>query len=47
MDLCVWFTVSRFDVIILSDLLFNHQFHDELIKSCVDCLTEDGEVQRL
>lgn len=35
---------EKFDVIILSDLLFNHSEHQKLIDSCRALLKEDGQV---
>eukprot|EP01101_Sappina_pedata_P009840 TRINITY_DN590_c0_g1_i1.p2 TRINITY_DN590_c0_g1~~TRINITY_DN590_c0_g1_i1.p2 ORF type:complete len:252 (-),score=91.23 TRINITY_DN590_c0_g1_i1:65-820(-) len=35
---------EKFDYILLSDLVFNHSQHQSLIKTCVDCLTQDGKI---
>uniref|UniRef100_A0A060T9P1 ARAD1D13354p n=1 Tax=Blastobotrys adeninivorans TaxID=409370 RepID=A0A060T9P1_BLAAD len=34
----------KFDFIILSDLIFNHTEHQKLIKSCDECLADNGVV---
>lgn len=35
---------ERFDVIILSDLIFNHSEHRKLLKTCVDILARNGKI---
>jgi nicotinamide N-methyltransferase len=35
---------EKYDVIILADLLFNHQGHVGLLKTCQDCLAPNGKV---
>ena len=38
-DLC---TNGKYDILILSDLIFNHQAHGDLLKTCRNCLKKDG-----
>ncbi|CAG8772571.1 375_t:CDS:1, partial [Dentiscutata heterogama] len=33
-----------YDLIILSDLIFNHSQHSALLKTCEECLIENGQV---
>eukprot|EP01118_Nematostelium_gracile_P001934 TRINITY_DN11999_c0_g1_i1.p1 TRINITY_DN11999_c0_g1~~TRINITY_DN11999_c0_g1_i1.p1 ORF type:complete len:272 (-),score=54.53 TRINITY_DN11999_c0_g1_i1:57-836(-) len=35
---------KKFDYIILSDLIFNHNFQTELLQSCSHCLADDGKI---
>eukprot|EP00906_Rhabdomonas_costata_P032697 RCo046057 len=35
---------EAFDLIVCSDLLFNHHCHRELLRSCHECLAPDGKV---
>lgn len=34
----------KYDIIILADVLFNHTCHNELLKTCSECLADDGQV---
>ncbi|EGG21462.1 putative methyltransferase [Cavenderia fasciculata] len=33
---------KKFDIIILSDLLFNHAVHDKMLETCSTCLSDNG-----
>eukprot|EP01133_Synstelium_polycarpum_P002472 gene2472-2812_t len=33
---------KKFDIIILSDLIFNHIVHDKMLQTCNACLADDG-----
>jgi nicotinamide N-methyltransferase len=35
---------TKFDVIIMSDLIFNHSQHNQLLKTCTSALADDGQV---
>ena len=36
---------AKFDLIILSDLIFNHNRHYELLLTCQNALSDNGEVE--
>jgi len=36
---------SDFDYIVLSDLIFNHKSHEDLLRTCYQLLAEDGKVK--
>lgn len=38
---------ERFDLLILSDLVFNHQAHPDLLRTCVACLSRRPNAQAL
>ncbi|EGC31708.1 hypothetical protein DICPUDRAFT_156398 [Dictyostelium purpureum] len=35
-------TTEKFDIIILSDLIFNHATQDKMLLTCANCLSDDG-----
>lgn len=35
---------AKFDVIIMSDLVFNHTQHNNMLKTCRECLKPDGKI---
>eukprot|EP01132_Coremiostelium_polycephalum_P005658 gene5658-7044_t len=37
-------TSEKYDIIILSDLIFNHVVHEQMLKTCAACLSKDGVV---
>ena len=37
-------TEHKFDLIILCDLVFNHSQHHSLLKTCCECLAEEGSI---
>ncbi|KAF2072265.1 hypothetical protein CYY_006419 [Polysphondylium violaceum] len=37
-------TTEKFDIIILSDLIFNHTSHERMLTSCQKCLSDNGVV---
>lgn len=34
---------GRFDVILLCDLVFNHSQHENMLRSCTDCLAQNDD----
>lgn len=35
---------EKFDIIILSDVIFNHNCQEDLLKTCKECLSDKGQV---
>jgi nicotinamide N-methyltransferase len=35
---------AKFDIIILADVLFNHACNQDLVKTCRECISQDGQV---
>lgn len=38
---------QKFDLLLLSDLVFNHQAHHDLLKTCMNCMASGPDVQAL
>ncbi|KAN0037853.1 hypothetical protein ACTA71_000024 [Dictyostelium dimigraforme] len=37
-------STEKYDIIILSDLIFNHAVHDKMLTSCSKCLSDNGVI---